>query len=314
MLADTTVALEEKVCGELRDIRPDCIVSDALCLWGKLFAGKLGIPYICSTTTFAFNSYTAKKMKQSLAEMWKMMIGMPRINKKIKMLREHGYDVKNVISMVQNDNETDTIVYTSKAFQPMADTFSDRYAFVGPSIRKSPQVQHEKTNRNVVYISFGTVLNKHRDFYQNCIKAFSDKAYDVVMSVGENTEIASLGSVPDNFTIQNTVDQLSVLQKSDVFITHSGMNSVNESLYFGVPMVLLPQHSEQQIIADRVVEWDAGLKLKEKKPKQLAKAVAEVLDNQKYREGAQELSETLRTAGGADGAANVILAKIGVTF
>ncbi len=49
MAADTTMALDEKVCKELKEYSPDCIVSDSLCFWGKLFASKLNIKYICST-------------------------------------------------------------------------------------------------------------------------------------------------------------------------------------------------------------------------------------------------------------------------
>ncbi|MEW9677863.1 macrolide family glycosyltransferase [Lentibacillus sp. L22] len=310
MVADTTISLDEKVCKELREIQPDCIVSDSLCFWGKLFAKKLGIPYICSTTSFAFNRYTAKLMKRSLMELLRMIIGMPRINKKMKLLKDHGYELKNFISIVQNDNETDTIVYTSKEFQPMADTFSDRYAFVGPSIKQSPPVQNENQNRKVVYISLGTVLNQNRDFYQNCIKAFAKTDYDVVMSVGEDTNISAFGNIPGNFTVKNSVDQISILQTADVFITHSGMNSVNESLYFGVPMVLFPQHGEQRMVADRVAELGAGLVLKGKKPKYLETTVAEIFTNRAYQEGAEKLSETFRKAGGPVKAVNVILNKI----
>ncbi|MTW86638.1 glucosyltransferase [Virgibacillus dakarensis] len=314
MVVDTTIALDEKVCKELGEIRPDCIISDSLCFWGKLFAKKLRIPYISSTTTFAFNQYTAKLMKRSFMELWKMIVGMPRINKKIQLLKDHGYEVKNFVSIVQNDNETDTIVFTSKEFQPMANTFSDRYAFVGPSIRNFPPVQNNKKDRKILYISLGTVLNQNEDFYQNCIKAFANTNYDVLMSVGEKTEISALDSIPGNFTVKNSVDQISVLQTADLFITHCGMNSVNESLYFGVPMVLFPQHSEQRIIADRVAIMGAGLKLKGKKPKYLASTAAEVLANRTYKKNAQKLSETFQNAGGATEAANVILTKIGEKF
>lgn len=310
MVADTTIALDKKVCKELREIKPDCIVSDSLCFWGKLFAEKLEIPYICSTTTFAFNQHTAKLMKRSVKEIWKMIVGMPRINKRIKMLRNYGYKIKNFVSIVQNDNETDTIVYTSKKFQPMADTFSERYAFVGPSIRKSTSAQTDKNDRNTVYISLGTVLNQNRHFYQYCIKAFGNTDYDVLMAVGKKTDIPSLGNVPENFTVKKFVDQISILQAADVFISHSGMNSVSESLYFGVPMVLFPQHSEQRMVANRVDELGAGLILKGSKPKSLRVAVAEVLKNQIYKENAQKLSKTFQSAGGAIKAANVILAKV----
>ncbi|WP_057762238.1 macrolide family glycosyltransferase [Cytobacillus praedii] len=310
MIVDTTIALDEKVCTELREIQPDCIVSDSLCIWGKLFAKKLGIPYICSTTTFAFNRHTAKRMKRSIKEIVGMIIGMPRINKKLDLLRSHGYEVKNFISIIQNDNETDTIVYTSKKFQPMAETFSDRYSFVGPSIRQSPEASEERKDRKLIYISLGTVLNQNKDFYQNCIQTFADSDFDVLMSVGEKTKINSLGRIPDNITVQNRVDQLAILQKADVFITHCGMNSVNESLYYGVPMVLFPLHSEQRAVADRVAELGAGIKLKGNKPKHLEKAVAHVLASRTYLENARGLSGDFRKAGGSVKAATVILDKI----
>ncbi|MFT4415466.1 macrolide family glycosyltransferase [Fredinandcohnia humi] len=309
MVADTTIALDVKVCAELREFQPDCIVSDSLCFWGKLFAKKLGIPYICSTTTFAFNQHTAKLMKPSLKEMVKMIVGMPRITKKMQLLQSYGYEVDTFISIIQNDNETDTIVYTSKEFQPLADTFSKKFAFVGPSIKQSLKLSVKGKGRKVIYISLGTVLNQNQDFYQNCIEAFAESDYDIIMSIGEKTEISSLGHIPDNFTVKNSVDQVSILQKADVFITHCGMNSVNESLYYGIPMVLFPLHSEQRVVANRVAELGAGVKLKGNKPKYLVKAVAEVLANPTYQEKAHKLSDTFRNAGGAVEAANVILGK-----
>lgn len=310
MAADVTIALDEKVCNELREIKPDCIVSDSICFWGKLFAKKTGIPYICSTTTFAFNQHTAKFMKQSLSEMWRMICGIPRINKKIKMLRAHGFEAENFVSLIQNDNETDTIVYTSKEFQPMPDTFSARYAFVGPSIRKPQSISPVTKERKIVYISLGTVLNQNRDFYRNCFTAFADKDLDVVLSAGEKTDLSALGTIPKNFTVKNTVDQIALLKTADVFITHCGMNSVNESLYFGVPMVLFPQHSEQKAVANRAAELGAGIMLKGKGAKELAAAVSEVLENPLYKENAEKLSQSFRKAGGASKAADIILEKI----
>lgn len=43
-----------------------------------------------------------------------MILGIGRINRKIDVLRTHGYEIKNFISIVQNDYDTNTIVYTSK--------------------------------------------------------------------------------------------------------------------------------------------------------------------------------------------------------
>lgn len=309
MVVDTTIALDEKVCGELKEFQPDCIVSDSLSFWGKLFAKKLDIPYICSTTSFAFNEHTAKLMKQSLKEMLRMIIGMRRINKKMKMLRSHGYQVDSFIQLIQNDNETNTIVYTSKDFQPLSHTFSNKYAFIGPAIKPSLEAPLVKGDRKTIYISLGTILNQNKDFYKNCLQAFTGSDYDIFMSIGSKTDRNLLGHIPANFSVENHVDQLTVLQRADVFITHCGMNSANESLYYGVPMVLFPQHSEQGLVADRVAELGAGTRLRSPKREHLIQAVTEVLANSTYRENAQKLSKSFQSAGGIAKAVEVILHK-----
>lgn len=309
MVVDTTINLDKKVCGELGELRPDCIVSDSVCFWGKLFAKKLDIPYVCSTTTFAFNKYTAKLMakNRSMGELVRTIGGMPRINKKIKQLRANGYDVKNFVSIIQNDNDTNTIVFTSKEFQPMWETFSEKYAFVGPSI-DTRIAEDTKHHGKTVYVSLGTVLNKNSGFYENCIQALGESDVEVIMSVGERTDIAALGTIPDNFQVKARVEQIKALQRTDVFLTHCGMNSVNESLYFGVPMVLFPQHSEQALVAERVAELGAGIKLQKNHPRYIKGAIDRILNDHSYKENADKISQSFKIAGGAKKAADTISA------
>lgn len=309
MVADTTISLDNKVCSELREFKPDCIVSDSICFWGKLFAAKLNVKYICSTSTFAFNKYTAKMMKRGIGEVFRTIIGMPRINKKMELLKKNGYEVKNFVSIIQNDNDTNTLVYTSKEFQPMSETFSDKYAFVGPSIM-DVEAKEIKGDRRIVYISLGTVLNKNDSFYLNCIQALKDFDIDVIMSVGEKTELSDLGKIPANFDVKAKVDQIQVLKKSDVFLTHCGMNSVNESLYHGVPMVLFPQHSEEAMVAERATALGAGILLKSDKPNHIKDAIEQILKDDIYRQNANKLSKSFKTSGGSKKAADVILAVI----
>ena len=156
LLVSSTLALDEMTTEKVHEIKPDLVVSDSVAFWGKLVAMKHGLPYVSSTTTFAFNRYSAKYMKETPWDIAKMLFTMPKINKQIRRLQEKGYPVKGILDIVQNDNETNTIVYTSKYFQPCSDTFSDRYHFIGPSIRpiKEP---FEKTAEKTVYISMGTV-------------------------------------------------------------------------------------------------------------------------------------------------------------
>ncbi len=101
LLVDTTLALDDMVCRDMALFRPDCIVADSMAVWGNAVALKLGILFVSSTTTFAFNQYLAKIMKQSLKE----ITSSP---------------VKSIPDILQNDQLTNTIVYTSPEFPPLA--------------------------------------------------------------------------------------------------------------------------------------------------------------------------------------------------
>lgn len=306
LLVNTALALDKMVCENLEEWKPDCVIADSMAVWGKFAALKLQLPFISSTTTFAFNRYSAKIMPQSFSRIFDLLKAMPSVNHDLKRLREHGYPVKNILSIIQNDNDTNTIVYTSKEFQPCSETFSDKYVFVGPSIN-APEQEVEKTEKKTVYISLGTVNNRMPDFYSNCIKAFEHSNYRIIISAGKDTDIASLGHIPGHITIQNYVDQISVLQAADVFLSHCGMNSVNESLYYQVPLVLFPQTAEQEGVANRVKQLHAGLLLEGNTPEFIRNAVDTVLTDDSYQKSASEISRSFMKAGGAPAAAEAVL-------
>ena len=306
IIVETTLALDDRICADMEQLKPDCIVADSMAIWGKAVAKKLGIPLVCSTTTFAFNRYSAAIMKQSAAETAKMILSIPKISKQIKRLQKKGYPVKNVLDIIGNDENTDTVVYTSPLFQPCADTFSDKYAFVGPSIR--PVAENiEKTADKLVYISMGTVNNDMLPLYKNCISAFKDSGFQIIMSVGSMVSLQEFGKLPENVSVYSHTDQIAVLSKADVFITHCGMNSVSEGLYFGVPLVMLPQTTEQNGVAERVLQLGAGIKLHSTDSISIRDAVNTVLSDSSYRSNADIIAESFRSCTGAKGAADKIL-------
>ena len=296
LLVSSTLALDEMTTEKVEEIKPDIIVSDSVAFWGKLVAMKHSLPYVSSTTTFAFNRYSAKYMKESSWDIAKMLVTMPKINKQIKRLREKGYPVKGILDIVQNDNDTNTIVYTSKYFQPCADSFSDRYHFIGPSIR--PIVDPiEKKAEKTVYISMGTV-NQNQEFYRNCIHALGKTDWQVIISMGTNTE--HFDNLPENIQVHETVDQMAVLSIADAFITHCGMNSASEGLYYQVPLVLFPQTPEQGAVAKRTEELGAGIMLESISEKDILHALTEVLTDHTYKDNAIRISDSFHACGGVD--------------
>lgn len=311
LLVKTTLAMDDAILEEMSMWKPDCIVADSVATWGKLAALKLEVPFMSSTTTFAFNQYSARIMKMDFAHTMKMLLGIPKANREIRKLQAKGYPVKNAISIVQNDNATNTIVYTSAEFQPAAETFSDKYTFVGPSIRPL-DYEVERPLQKTIYISMGTVINLKEDFFAKCIEAFKNTDFHVIMSVGNLVDIEKLGDIPDNFVVQHSVNQMEVLQQADAFLTHCGMNSVNEALYYKVPLVLFPQTPEQGGVAYRVRELGAGIYLEDTSIEGIRETVLTVLKTASYKESAEKISESFRRCGGPGLAADKIEKLAGV--
>lgn len=86
-----------------------------------------------------------------------------------------------------------------------------------------------------------------------------------------------------------------------------------EGLYFGVPLIVVPQQIEQVFNARQVARTGAGIALADTPPygrvdaHRLKQAVDEVLANASYRSKAAQLSHSFREAGGYRQAASVIV-------
>ena len=305
VLVDTTLSLDDMVCREMERLKPDCIVADSMAVWGKAVAKKLEIPFVSSTTTFAFNKYSAKIMKQSFRELIFMLLAMPSIQKNIKRLKAKGYPVKNVLDLISNDEVTDTIVYTSREFQPFSETFSDRFAFVGPILRPVEQVFHKKREK-LLYISMGTVNNSMLTLYQACVQALGKTEYQVVLSVGSQVAVSDFGELSETVEVYPSVDQIAVLEKADAFLTHCGMNSVSEALYFGVPLLMLPKTKEQTGVAERVCQLGAGILLEDASAEAIRHGMERLLKEPAFRKKAQSIAASFRNCGGSRAAADKI--------
>ena len=306
LLVDTTLAVNDSIYREIEELKPDCIVADSMAIWGKHIADKLNIPFISSKTTFAFNDQSRKTMKGGISDLFKLIKSLSKTKKYIKKLQDKGYNIKSVMDIIKNDNDVNTIVYTSPEFQPYSETFSDKYLFAGPSLRKSRD-EIKKENDRLIYISMGTVVKDLEEFYKNCLIALGDTRYQVIISAGEAVDINRLGCIPDNITIKKSVDQIAVLEKADAFISHCGMNSVNESLYCKVPLVMYPQTAEEEGIANRVEELKAGVFLKGTDINSILRGVEEVIFNNEYAKNAGIISDGFKRCPGVEGAADKIL-------
>ena len=304
----TVAILDPVISQDVTSWQPDVVVTDSACFWGKLTTLKFNLPWVCSTTTFAFNQHSAKYMSQSASEIADMVLGLPLMNREIRKLRSLGYHVKSALDIVQNKPDDNTIVYTSRTFQPCAETFDEaHYRFVGPSVREvEPRA---KDGRPLVFASLGTVINDRPGFYRTLIEALHDEDVDLLISCGKAFDPTILGDLPANVRVEHYVDQMDVLSRASLFVTHCGMNSASEGMWMAVPELLFPLTGEQRAVARRVAEVGAGTLLDEGDAKDATKLKAAVLTalvDEDIAAGSAHMRDDLRSCGGPSGAADFI--------
>ncbi|HOP48891.1 hypothetical protein BG32_03950 [Mesotoga sp. HF07.pep.5.2.highcov] len=317
MLLKATEEVMSEEMNYIRKLQPDYIIHDSMCPWGKYMAKHLGIKAVNTTSTFVFSGETTNKADGFRKKILKMALeeGIGKIfdivSTKRRLKVEYGVDGK-IMDLFRNQEELN-IVFTSLQFQPDGAKLGNKFVFIGPSIYDRKDAQdfsfENIGDRKLVYISLGTIANERLDFYRECIKAFSKSEFNVLISIGSKVNKKEFGVVPSNIYIENYVPQIEVLKRASLFISHGGMNSVNEALYFGVPLLIFPQQPEQVMVAKRVEELGAGICITKKEidSEYLFKKSVYIIESRSFYESAGKIGEDFREAGGYKAGADAIL-------
>ncbi|MDQ0417539.1 UDP:flavonoid glycosyltransferase YjiC (YdhE family) [Croceifilum oryzae] len=265
---------------QVKSEKADVAIYDPMCVWGKEIIQTLGIPAATFYSSFAFHK------EAPTLQRWVDQYFLPE-EKQIL----HLFTVAEKLNIVSNPKE----------FQYDAEFFDHRYAFVGPLISDrqvtTDLLLDNLSKQPVLYISLGTILS-NADFYKNCFEAFGDTHWQVILNVGPRTSMKELGSIPENFIIRPFVPQLEVLKHTDVFISHGGMNSIMEALWFGVPTVAIPQSTDQPLVAERLTQLGLGESIQPDQVtvEQLREAVNKVSQSEVVRANLQAIRQSMHEA------------------
>jgi MGT family glycosyltransferase len=102
-----------------------------------------------------------------------------------------------------------------------------------------------------------------------------------------------------------------VLEHAAAFVTAAGMGSVMESLHSGTPLVMVPQHREQVINAERVAELGLGRILADVSATTVRDAVVAVSSDDAMACRLAAMRREFQEAGGARAAADYLEAHAG---
>ncbi|XP_054152716.1 uncharacterized protein LOC128951494 [Oppia nitens] len=122
---------------------------------------------------------------------------------------------------------------------------------------KIPDKLRDKSGK-LIYFAMGSICSSDRQNMIRLIKMFGKSQHRFIVSLGDRLDDYPL---PDNVWGQPSLPQLSILPLVDLVITHCGINTVCETMYFGKPMICLPVYCDQYDHSQRIHESGFGIRL-----------------------------------------------------
>lgn len=93
--------------------------------------------------------------------------------------------------------------------------------------------------RKLIYAGFGSSFSSDRGLLQRLVEAVSEREeWDLLISLGGRVGPSELGVLPANVRAFSWLPQPTVLQHADAVVTHGGINTIDESVVYGVPMLI----------------------------------------------------------------------------
>jgi len=150
----------------------------------------------------------------------------------------------------------------------------------------------------VIFFCLGTYVSDEQrpkeyiDMYLNVFKNIKQKV------IWKTNRTLTAEEIPRNVMILEWAPQKDILAhpRCKLFVTHGGQHSLLEALYFGVPVISIPQFFDQHRNSEFYVRKGVGLKipLDELSEKSFSKALHQVLESPSYGDNMKRLSAIFR--------------------
>jgi UDP:flavonoid glycosyltransferase YjiC (YdhE family) len=162
--------------------------------------------------------------------------------------------------------------------------------------------KQQKPGHRLVYCSLGGMSFRYhgvKEFYLRVLEAVSTQQdITLFISVGNEIDIGGLSKRYSRAQVFRRVPQLSLLDHTDLMITHGGMNSITECVEAGVPMLVCPGTNkiDQAGNAARVVYHKLGLQahLQKDSVTTLRKLITKILQNPQFKQNTDSMSKRMK--------------------
>ena len=262
---------------DLERIRPALVIADTFAVIGRVVANRLGVPYV---NVCAGHNVDPAVFGRLLLTDPRVRIS-PRCLRAVEILRsQYGLQEASPFSYVDGLSPFLNVYceppnYLTEAerrvFEPMA--------FYGslPSIEEmeegrgwsDPSPFGGESAHTRVYVSFGSVVWRYYAAEAlaalQCLSdsfAGMEKVSAVISLGGASIDAPALRALAKpNVSVAASVDQWRVLQDTDVFVTHHGLNSTHEAIFHLVPMISYPFFWDQPALAEKCRQFGLAIPL-----------------------------------------------------
>ncbi len=301
----------EDILFVLREDLPDAILHDFAGIAGTMASDILGVHNIMLYTSYPSNgSYSVAASFEGISEDHPLRIAADQIAD--EYVAKYGCRKMTVKEIFDGQGDLN-LVMMQKRLVPNYETFDDSFVFTGVQIGKRSTFgtwQAPDNGKPLLYSSLGTAFNNWPEYYPILFDAVRDLDINVFAALGA-IDPDSLEDIPDNVEVGQMVPQLDILSQASVFITHAGMGGTGESIYYGVPMIAIPQMDEQAITAKEIERNGLGFAFLDKKAitsKLLKEKIQILLNDSSYKEKVNEFSDDMKALGGAKASADALIA------
>lgn len=300
----------DTILDTLHDDKPDAIVHDFAGIAGTIAADNLNVPNVMLYTSYPSNdSYSVAAGFESCPAdhpLRKAAAGIAA-----GYAEKYGCRVMTVKEIFDGHGDFN-LVMMQKKLVPNYESFDDSFVFTGVQIGKRTAFGSWKAPDNgkpLLYSSLGTAFNNWPEYYPILFDAVRDLDINVFAALG-SIDPASLKDIPANVEVGQMVPQLDIISQASVFITHAGMGGTGEAIYYGVPMIAIPQMEEQAITARQIEKLGLGVAFLDKSAitsEALKTAIQKLLTEPSYKAAAEQFSADMKTLGGAKASAEALL-------
>ena len=300
----------DTVLDVLKADKPDAILHDFAGIAGTMAADVLKVPNIMIYTSYPSNdTYSVAESFSGIPADHPLRIAADQIAE--GYTKKYGCRKMTVKEIFDGQGDLN-LVMMQKRLVPNNESFGDNFVFTGVRIGERSTFgtwTAPDNGKPLLYSSLGTAFNNWPEYYPILFDAVRDLDINVFAALGA-IDPETLHDVPANVELGKMVPQLDILSQASVFITHAGMGGTGEAIYYGVPMIAIPQMDEQAITARQIEKNGLGVAFLEKNEitsESLKKAIVRLLEDPAYRNKAKEFSEDMRALGGTQASADAII-------